>query len=93
MSKANDKLTEWLIYDEVANGATEITRERITERHFETKTKLGRDPFKGRGSNTTDVMIAVADDIGWFFDNDGRDASGKYIRPRIVKDMPLQKVA
>ena len=93
MSKANDKLTEWFIYDEVANGATEITRERITERHFETKTKLGRDPFKGSGGNTTEVMKAVKNDIGWFFDNDGVDALGRYINPRIVKNMPLQKVA
>jgi len=86
MSKANDKLTEGLIYSDIANGATVITRVRVTELHRNQKSAEGRDIRKGSGGNTTQVMkqISQAEPL-WDLVDDGRDKAGKRIRPRLIK--------
>jgi hypothetical protein len=85
MSKANDKLTEGLIYSDMANGATVISRIRVSELHRNQKIAEGRDIRKGSGSNTTNVMIQIANnEPSWDFNHDGRDALGRYINPRLV---------
>ena len=86
MSKANDKLTEGLIYAEVFNSVPEITRKRISEMHRNQKSAEGRDICKGGGGNTTNVMKQFAlKEPSYKFVDSGRDKRGFHINPRLVR--------
>jgi hypothetical protein len=52
--------------------------------HVNQLTFLGADP-KGLGFETSDVMAEIAPKIGYEFKNDGFDALGRHINPRIEK--------
>jgi hypothetical protein len=86
MSKANNKLTEGFIYAEIDNGKTEISRKRLSEMHRNQKLAEGRNPKKGSGGPTTDVMAQFANsNSSWDLIDDGRDKAGRRINPRLVQ--------
>ena len=85
MSKANDNLTKGLIYSDMDNGATEISRKRVSELHRNQKSAEGRNIHKGSGGNTTNVMKRISEELSsWDLIDDGRDKLGRRINPRLV---------
>ncbi len=76
--------TEGLIMLRVRAGFAVITRQDLSKDYVNQLTFLGADP-KGLGFETSDVMAEIAPKIGYEFKNDGFDALGRHINPRIEK--------
>jgi hypothetical protein len=86
LTKAEErqKATEGLIMLRVRAGFPVITRRDISKDYVNQLTFLGANP-KGLGFETSDVMKDLAPTIGYVFKNNGVDAAGRYIKPRIEK--------
>jgi hypothetical protein len=83
-SEQRQKATEGLIMLRVRAGFNVITRKDLSKDYVNQLTFLGAQP-RGMGFETSDVMAEIAPKIGYAFKNDGFDAAGKHINPRIEK--------
>lgn len=67
-------------------GHKVITRPDLSTDFKNYWTSFGVCPHKmARGSDTSKIMKAIADEYGYTFRFDGKDAQGRYINPRLVE--------
>lgn len=83
-STLNKMLTRGFICGRVLKGDLEIPRTAISGDWVNWKASQGLPP-EGFGFDTTDIMRDIAGEIDYEFVDDGKDAAGKSINPRLVK--------
>ena len=84
-NKHKDQVRGFIV-GRVRLGQKVITRADLTGDFKSYWTNLGACPEKmSNGRYTSKFMKSLADDYGYTFRFDSKDAQGKYINPRLVK--------